>query len=102
LTLSSLIPFHRPYVAGQELVSIAEACLNAQLSGDGPFTKRCYTWLEQQIHCHKALLTHSATAALEMAALFLNLKPGDEVIMPSYTFVFSANSFVLRGAVLFY
>ncbi len=80
------------------MVYIAEACSNAQLSGDGHFTKCCHTWLEQQIHCHKALLTQSATAALEMAALLFYLKPGEEVIMPSYTFVSTANAFVWRGA----
>jgi dTDP-4-amino-4,6-dideoxygalactose transaminase len=86
-------------VTGQELVYIAEACSNAQLSGDGHFKKRCHTWLEQHIHYHKALLTQSTTAALEMAALLFYLKPGEEVIMPSYTFVSTADAFVWRCAV---
>lgn len=69
------------------------------LSGDGPFTSKCHTWLEDQTGCKKALLTHSCTGALEMAAILANLNPGDEIIMPSYTFVSTANAFVLRGAV---
>jgi len=76
-----------------------EAHANGQLAGNGPFTRHCHTWLESQTGCHKALLTHSCTSALEMAALLLDLEPGDEVIMPSYTFVSTANAFVLRGAV---
>jgi dTDP-4-amino-4,6-dideoxygalactose transaminase len=93
------IPFNKPYVTGRELEYIAQAHENGHLSGDGPFTKRCHAWLEQRIGCKKALLTHSCTAALEMAALLLDLQPGDEVIMPSFTFVSTANAFVLRGAV---
>lgn len=93
------IPFNKPYMAGRELWYVAQAHANGQLSGDGPFTKRCNAWLERQTSAHKSLLTHSCTAALEMAALLLNLEPGDEVIMPSYTFVSTANAFVLRGAV---
>jgi dTDP-4-amino-4,6-dideoxygalactose transaminase len=93
------IPFNRPYLTGNELTYITEAHLNGRLAGDGPFTKKCHQWLEQQAHCAKALLTHSCTAALEMAAILLDIKPGDEVIMPSYTFVSTANAFVLRGAV---
>ena len=73
--------------------------MNAHLAGDGVYTKRCHGWLESQIGCRKALLTHSCTGALEMAAMLANLAPGDEVIMPSYTFVSTANAFVLRGAV---
>ena len=94
-----MIPFNKPYMTGRELGYIAQAHANGHLSGDGPFTKRCEAWLEQQTGAKKALLTHSCTAALEMAALMLDLKPGDEVIMPSYTFVSTANAFVLRGAV---
>ncbi len=97
--MSDVIPFHRPYITGQELTYLADACAQEKLSGDGPFTKRCHGWLETQTRSQKALLTHSATAALEMAALLLDLTPGDEVIMPSYTFVSTANAFVLRGAV---
>ncbi|MEO7326047.1 MAG: dTDP-4-amino-4,6-dideoxygalactose transaminase [Dokdonella sp.] len=93
------IPFNRPYMTGKELGYIAEAHANGHLSGDGPFTRRCNAWLEQATGAHRALLTHSCTAALEMAALLANLEPGDEVIMPSFTFVSTANAFVLRGAV---
>jgi dTDP-4-amino-4,6-dideoxygalactose transaminase len=94
-----MIPFNRPFMTGQELELIAQAHHNGHLSGDGPFTKRCHEWLEQRIGANKALLTHSCTAALEMSALLLDLVPGDEVIMPSYTFVSTANAFVLRGAI---
>jgi dTDP-4-amino-4,6-dideoxygalactose transaminase len=93
------IPFNWPNMTGKELHYIAEAHFNGRLAGDGPFTKRCHSWLESRTHCAKALLTHSCTAALEMAALLLDIQPGDEVIMPSYTFVSTANAFVLRGGV---
>jgi dTDP-4-amino-4,6-dideoxygalactose transaminase len=93
------IPFNRPYATGKELVYAAEAQRNHHLSGDGPFTKRCHQWIECETSCAKALLTHSCTSALDMAALLLEVKSGDEVIMPSYTFVSTANAFVLRGAV---
>jgi dTDP-4-amino-4,6-dideoxygalactose transaminase len=93
------IKFNRPYMTGRELWLISQAHANGHLSGDGEFTKRCHAWLEQHIGCRKALLTHSCTAALEMTALLLDLQPGDEVIMPSFTFVSTANAFVLRGAV---
>jgi len=93
------IGFNKPYLTGKELHYIAEAHARGQLAGDGHFTKLCCTWLEQQTGCHKALLTHSCTAALEMAAILANIQPGDEVIMPSYTFVSTANAFVLRGGV---
>src|SRR5210317_247379 len=93
------IPFNKPYMTGKELGYISEAHAKGQLSGDGEFTQRCSDWLEQRIGCDKALLTHSCTAALEMAAILADLGPGDEVIMPSYTFVSTANAFVLRGAV---
>jgi len=92
-------PFNKPFMTGKELGFIAEAHTNNMLAGDGPFTKRCHEWLEQKTSAHKALLTHSCTAALEMAALLLDIQPGDEVIMPSYTFVSTANAFVLRGGV---
>jgi len=95
----AMIPFNRPYLTGQETEYMLQAHAGGQLAGNGPFTKRCHAWLEAHTGCHKALLTHSCTAALEMAALLLELKPGDEVIMPSYTFVSTANAFVLRGAV---
>lgn len=93
------IPFNKPYMTGKELYHIAEANFGNMLAGDGPFTKRCHRWLEQRTGCGKALLTHSCTAALEMAALLLDIQPGDEIIMPSYTFVSTANAFVLRGGV---
>jgi dTDP-4-amino-4,6-dideoxygalactose transaminase len=86
-------------MTGKELGYIAEAKSGNILAGDGPFTKRCHQWLEQNSGCNKALLTHSCTAALEMAALLLDIQPDDEVIMPSYTFVSTANAFVLRGGV---
>lgn len=86
-------------MTGKELFYIAEAKFGNVLAGDGPFTKRCHEWLEQKSGCEKALMTHSCTAALEMAALLLEIEPGDEVIMPSYTFVSTANAFVLRGGV---
>jgi dTDP-4-amino-4,6-dideoxygalactose transaminase len=92
------IPFNRPYLAGKELEFIINANHRLQLSGDGYFTKQCHQWLEQQLHAYKALLTHSCTAALEMSAILLNIQPGDEIIIPSYTFVSTANAFVLRGA----
>ncbi len=93
------IPFNRPYMSGSELGYIAEAHSNSMLAGDGPFTKKCHSWIEEKAGCAKALLTHSCTAALEMSALLLDIEPGDEVIMPSYTFVSTANAFVLRGGV---
>ncbi|WP_455921240.1 dTDP-4-amino-4,6-dideoxygalactose transaminase [Pseudomonas putida] len=93
------IPFNWPHMTGKELYYIAEAHFNGSLAGDGPFTKRCHGWIEERSGCQKALLTHSCTAALEMAALLLDIQPGDEIIMPSYTFVSTANAFVLRGGV---
>lgn len=93
------IPFNKPFMTGQEIKNIADAHANSMLSGDGPFTRRCQEWLEHKTGAHKVLLTHSCTAALEMAALLLDIKPGDEVIMPSYTFVSTANAFVLRGGI---
>ncbi|CCH06595.1 dTDP-4-amino-4,6-dideoxygalactose transaminase [Achromobacter xylosoxidans] len=93
------IPFNRPHMTGMEQFYIAEAGQGNKLAGDGPFTKRCHQWLEQNTGCSKALLTHSCTAALEMSALLLDIQPGDEVIMPSFTFVSTANAFVLRGAI---
>ncbi len=86
-------------MTGKELSYIAEAHTNGSLAGDGPFTKRCNAWLAHSVGSNRALLTHSCTAALEMAALMLDIAPGDEVIMPSYTFVSTANAFVLRGGV---
>ena len=86
-------------MTGKELFYIAEAHFNNMLAGDGPFTKKCHAWLEQKTGSKKALLTHSCTAALEMAAILADIQPGDEVIMPSYTFVSTANAFVLRGGI---
>jgi dTDP-4-amino-4,6-dideoxygalactose transaminase len=93
------IPFNRPYMTGFEIDYIRDAKQRNMLAGDGWFTKRCQRWLESEVGVQKALLTHSCTAALEMAALLIDLQPGDEVIMPSYTFVSTANAFVLRGGV---
>lgn len=93
------IPFNEPYVTGKELDYISKALRNGHFAGDGCYTKECHNWLESQTNCKKALLTHSCTAALEMSALLSDIQPGDEVIMPSYTFVSTANAFVLRGAV---
>ncbi|WP_101925649.1 MULTISPECIES: dTDP-4-amino-4,6-dideoxygalactose transaminase [Luteimonas] len=93
------IPFNKPYVGPNALEYIRTALESGHLSGDGPYTKKCHLWLEQSTGCRKALLTHSCTGALEMAAMLLDLAPGDEVIMPSFTFVSTANAFVLRGAV---
>lgn len=92
-------PFNRPYMTGREFVYIAEAHANGMLAGDGPFTKLCHEHLQKQFGSNKALLTHSCTAALEMTALLANIEPGDEVIMPSYTFTSTANAYVLRGGV---
>lgn len=93
------IPFNKPHIFGEELANIKEAVEKGCLSGDGYFTKLCHNWLEAETKCRKALLTHSCTAALEMTALLSKIEPGDEIIMPSYTFVSTANAFVLRGGV---
>ncbi|PTY04060.1 dTDP-4-amino-4,6-dideoxygalactose transaminase [Verrucomicrobia bacterium LW23] len=97
--MSSKLPFNVPFLAGKELAYISKCGETRILAGDGPFTKQCNALLEQRTATRKALLTHSCTAALEMAALLLDIQPGDEVIMPSYTFVSTANAFVLRGGV---
>lgn len=93
-----MILFNRPSAFGNELRYVAEAIASGHLSGDGPFTKRCSLFLETELGVKKALLTTSCTHALEMAALLLNIQDGDEVILPSFTFVSTANAFVLRGA----
>ena len=93
------IDFNRPFATGKEFEYIRSAITTAHLSGNGQFTKKCQVWLEQQMRSRKALLTHSCTAALEMAAILADIRPGDEVIMPSFTFVSTANAFVLRGGV---
>jgi dTDP-4-amino-4,6-dideoxygalactose transaminase len=92
------IPFNKPYLSGKETDYIREATLSGKISGDGMFTKRCHQYFEQRYGFHKCLLTTSCTDALEMAAILLNIQPGDEVILPSFTFVSTANAFVLRGA----
>ena len=92
------IPFNKPYLSGPETRYIEEGVRSGKISGDGLFTKRCHQFFEQQLGFQKVLLTTSCTDALEMAALLLNLQPGDEVIVPSYTFVSTPNAFVLRGA----
>jgi dTDP-4-amino-4,6-dideoxygalactose transaminase len=93
------IPFSRPPLTGRELSFLKEAIKRRELSGDGHFSKQCETWLADLLGIKRALLTHSCTAALEMAAILADLEPGDEVIMPSFTFVSTANAVVLRGAV---
>lgn len=93
------IPFNKPYMTGKELDYITRAHANLHLAGDGEFTKNCHDWLEKRTGSLKALLTHSCTAALEMAAILADIQPGDEIIMPSYTFVSTANAFVLRGGI---
>lgn len=93
------IPFNRPAVVGRELDNIVKAIGDRHFSGDGSFTRRCHEWLERETGTAKALLTHSCTAALEMAAILADLAPGDEVILPSFTFVSTANAIALRGAV---
>lgn len=92
------IPFNRPSLVGRETEYLAEAIANGHISGDGEFTRRCHQLLEETLGIKKALLTTSCTHALEMAALLLNLQPGDEIIVPSFTFVSTINAFVLRGA----
>jgi dTDP-4-amino-4,6-dideoxygalactose transaminase len=96
---SEFIPFNRPYVTGKEQAYIEQALKSHHLSGDGSFTRRCHEWLERRTGSARALLTHSCTSALDLAAILLDLKSGDEVIMPSFTFVSTANAFVLRGAI---
>lgn len=93
------IPFNRPFITGNEQAKILEVLNSRHLSGDGEFTEKCHNWLEKSLGCPKALLTHSGTAALEMAAMLCNISPGDEIIMPSFTFVSTANAFVLRGGI---
>ena len=94
------IPFNKPYLSGKELEYIREAIDKGKLSGDGDFTKKCQSFFERKYGFHKALLTTSCTDALEMCAILINTGPGDEIIMPSFTFVSTANAFVLRGATI--
>lgn len=93
-----MIPFNKPPYTGNEDQYVLQAMRSDKMSGDGPFSKLCQNWFEKNLPCNKALLTPSCTAALEMAAILVDIQPGDEVIMPSYTFVSTANAFVLRGA----
>ena len=93
-----MIEFNRKPFTGDETAFIEDVLRSNKLSGDGVYTKKCHQWFEQHLGCHKALLTPSCTHALEMAAMLIDIQPGDEVIMPSYTFVSTANAFVLRGA----
>jgi dTDP-4-amino-4,6-dideoxygalactose transaminase len=92
------IPFNKPSLVGKEMEYISQAIMNSHLSGDGTFTRKCHTWLEEHLGVVKALLTTSCTHALEMAAFLLDIQPGDEVIVPSFTFVSTINAFVIRGA----
>lgn len=94
------VPFNRPFMTGNELAYIEQAHKNSRLAGNGPFTARCTAWLAVNTGALSSLLTHSCTAALEIAALLSNVGPGDEVIMPSFTFSSTANAFALRGATL--
>lgn len=95
-----MIPFNKPPVVGTELTYMKQAMESGKLCGDGGFTKRCEEWMEKRFDCPKVQLTPSCTASLEMAAILINIKPGDEVIMPSFTFVSTSNAFVLRGATI--
>lgn len=92
------IPFNKPFLTGKEVQYIEQAVQSGKISGDGMFTKKCHEFFEKQYGFKKVLLTTSCTDALEMAAILVNIAPGDEVIMPSYTFVSTSNAFVLRGA----
>jgi len=92
------IPFNKPYLSGKESKYIIEAVQSGKISGDGAFTKKCHAFFEDKYSFKRCLLTTSCTDALEMAAILINVAPGDEIIMPSYTFVSTANAFVLRGA----
>src|SRR5262245_13537095 len=95
--MTASIPFHRPYICGQELTYLTEAVVRSGIGSDGSFTRRCAELLQNKFAVPRVLMTPSCTAALEMAALLCDLHPGDEVIMPSYTFVSTANAFVLAG-----
>jgi dTDP-4-amino-4,6-dideoxygalactose transaminase len=92
------IPFNKPGLVGHELTYIADAILRGHSAGDGTYTRRCHQYLEKELGCARALLTTSCTHALEMAAMLLRISPGDEVIVPSFTFVSTINAFVLHGA----
>ncbi|MDR5907492.1 dTDP-4-amino-4,6-dideoxygalactose transaminase [Franzmannia qiaohouensis] len=93
-----MIPFNKPAQTGREEAHLLKALSSGKLSGDGEYSLKCHEWFERNLPCKRALLTPSCTQALELAAILIDIKPGDEVIMPSYTFVSTANAFVLRGA----
>lgn len=93
-----MIPFNKPPYTGNEDQYVLDAMRSVAMAGDGPYTQKCHKWFEEHLPCNRALLTPSCTHALELAAILINTQPGDEVIMPSYTFVSTANAFVLRGA----
>lgn len=93
-----MIPFNKPYFSGRELKYLEEVCHSTTMSGNGDFTKKCHTFFEQKYGFRKCLLATSGTDALEMCAMLCNLKPGDEVIVPSYTFVSTALAFLREGA----
>jgi dTDP-4-amino-4,6-dideoxygalactose transaminase len=94
------IPFNRPFIIGKELYYMAQSVLSGRISGNGPFTKKCQALMEEKFHAKKILLTNSCTAALEMAAILCGVTPRDEVILPSFTFVSTANAFYMKGAKL--
>ncbi len=96
------IPFNQPFIVGKELYYISQSVLSGHSSGDGRFTKKCHELMENKFNAKKVLLTHSCTAALEIAAFLCDIQPGDEVILPSFTFVSTANAFYLRGAKLIF
>ncbi len=91
------VPFNKAFIVGKELHYISQAVLNGEIKGDGSFTKKCNSWIENKFSVHKALLTNSCTASLELSALLFNIEAGDEIIMPSYTFTSTANAFMLQG-----
>ena len=97
-----MIGFNKPHITGKEFEYIADAVNSKKLSGNGKYTQLCQNFFQQRYNFQKCLLTSSCTDALEMAAILLDIQPGDEVIMPSYTFVSTANAFVLRGAKIDY
>ena len=94
------IPFNKPFIVGKELYYIAQSVLSGRIAGDGLFTKKCQALMEERFGAKKILLTHSCTAALEIAAILCEVGPGDEVVLSSFTFVSTANAFYLRGATL--
>ena len=98
--MKDIVPFNKPFLTGKETTYIEQAVLSGKISGNGDFTKRCHTFFQDRYHFRHCLLTSSCTDALEMTSLLLNITPGDEIIVPSYTFVSTANAFALRGATL--